>query len=113
VPEIVLHFEAGTDAEAVARQLQERANALPGVTSAQAEGYPKRGMPEVILVLTVLGTVLNNGASTLDALKRFIESAKGVGHALGLGQVKVEVGTKQVEPAALTDAHAIDIERGG
>ena len=113
MPEITLHFDAGTDAEAVAAQLQERANALPGVTSAQAEAYPKRGAPEIILILTTATTVLASGAGALVALKSFIEAAKGVGDALGLGKVRVEVGTKQVEPAALTDQHVIDIERGG
>ena len=113
MPEIILHFDAGTDAEAVAERLQAQANALPGVTSAQAEAYPKRGAPEIILVLTMAAAVLNSGAGTLVALKRFIESAKGVGDALGLGKVRVEVGTKQVEPAALTNEHAFDIERGG
>ena len=113
MPEIVLHFDAGTDAEAVARQLQAQASALPGVTSAQAEAYPKRGAPEIILALTVAATVLNSGAGTLDALKRFIESCKGVAGALGLGNLRIEIGTRQVAPAALTDEHVIDIERGG
>ena len=113
MPEIILHFDAGTDAQAVARQLQAQANALPGVTSAQAEAYPKRGAPEIILVLGVAAAVLNSGAGTLDALKRFIESCKGVGTALGLGNIRIEIGTKQVAPAALTDEHVVDIERGG
>ena len=113
MPEIVLHFDAGTDAEAVAAQLQARANALPGVTSAQAEAYPKRGAPEIILILTTATAVLTAGTGTLVALKSFIEAAKGVGDALGLGKLRVEVGTKQVEPAALTQEHASEIERGG
>jgi hypothetical protein len=113
VPEIILHFDAGTDAQAVAKQLQEQATALPGVTSAQAEAYPKRGAPEIILALTLAATVLNSGASTLDALKKFIESCKGVAGALGLGNLRIEIGTRQVAPAALTDEHVVDIERGG
>lgn len=113
MPEIVLHFDAGTDADAVAKLLQVQANTLEGVTGAEAEVYPKRGAPEIILVLTVATTLLTQGASTLDALKKFIESAKGVGHALGLGNLRVEVGSQQVAPAALTAEHVIDIERGG
>ena len=113
MPEIILHFDAGTDAQAVAKQLQEQAIALPGVTSAQAEAYPKRGAPEIILALTLAATVLNSGASTLDALKKFIESCKGVAGALGLGNLRIEIGTRQLAPAALTDEHVVDIERGG
>ncbi len=113
MPDIILHFDAGTDADAVAKLLQVQANTLEGVTAAEVEVYPKRGAPEIILVLTVAATLLNQGSATLDALKKFIESAKGVGHALGLGNLRVEVGSKQVEPAALTDQHVVDIERGG
>ena len=113
MPEIVFHFDAGTDAQAVATQLQAQANALPGVTSAQAEAYPKRGAPEIILALTVAATVLNSGASTLDALRKFIDACKGVATSLGLGNLRIEIGTKQVAPAALTEEHVIDIERGG
>ena len=40
MPEIILHFDAGTDAQAVATQLQAQATTLPGVTSAQADVYP-------------------------------------------------------------------------
>ena len=57
--------------------------------------------------------MLNSGASTLDALKKFIESCKGVAGALGLGNLRIEIGTKQVAPAALTEEHVVDIERGG
>jgi len=113
VPEIILHFDAGTDADAVSKLLQVQANALPGVTSAQAEAYPKRGAPEIILALTLATTVLNSGATTLESLKKFIEACKGVASALGLGNVRIEIGSKQVAPAALTDEHVVDIERGG
>lgn len=113
MPEIVLHFDAGSDADAVAKLLQVQAHTLAGVSAAEAEVYPKRGTPEIILALTVAATVLNQGASTLDALKKFIDAAKGVGHSLGLGNLRVEVGSKQVDAAALTAEHVIDIERGG
>ncbi len=113
MPEIILHFDAGTDADAVAKLLQVQAQTLEGVTAAEAEVYPKRGAPEIILALSVAATVLNQGAGTLEALKKFIEAAKGVGSALGLGNLRIEVGSKQVAPAALTDEHVIDIERGG
>ena len=113
MPEIILHFDAGTDADAVARLLQVQANTLEGVTAAEAEVYPKRGAPEIILVLTVAATLLNQGAATLDSLKKFIDAAKGVGNALGLGNLRIEVGSKQVAPAALTDEHIVDLERGG
>ncbi len=33
--------------------------------------------------------------------------------ALGLGNLRIEIGSKKVAPAALTDEHVIDIERGG
>ncbi len=115
MPEIILHFDGGADADAdaVARLLQAQANTLEGVTAAETEVYPKRGAPEIILALTVAATVLNQGATMLESLKKFIEAAKGVGSALGLGNLRIEVGNKQVAPAALTDEHAIDIERGG
>lgn len=113
MPEIILHFDAGTDADAVAKLLQVQAHTLEGVTAAEAEVYPKRGAPEIILALTVAATVLNQGATTLESLKKFIEAAKSVGIALGLGNLRIEVGSKQVAPAALTDEHVIDIERGG
>lgn len=113
MPEIILHFDAGTDAEAVAKLLQLQANALPGVTAAQAEAYPKRGAPEIILALTLAATVLNTGTTTLESLKKFIEACKGVATSLGLGNLRIEIGSKQVAPAALTDEHVDDIERGG
>ena len=113
MPELILHVDAGTDAEAVARLLQVQASALPGVTAAEADAYPKRGASEIIIALTLAATVLNSGATTLDSLKKFIESFKGVATALGLGNLRIEIGRKQVEPAALTDEHVIDIERGG
>lgn len=113
MPEIVLHFDAGADADAVAKLLQVQASTLEGVTAAEAEVYPKRGAPEIILALTVAATLLNQGASTLESLKKFIEAAKGVGVALGLGNLRIEIGSKQVEPAALTSEHVVDIERGG
>ena len=113
MPEIILHFDAGTDAQAVAKLLQAQAATLAGVTSAEAEAYPKRGAPEIILALTVAATVLNQGTTSLESLKKFIDAAKAVGVSLGLANLRLEIGTKQVAPAALTDADVIDIERGG
>ena len=113
MPEIILHFDAGTDAQAVAKLLQAQAATLAGVTSAEAEAYPKRGAPEIILALTVAAMVLNQGTTSLESLKKFIDAAKAVGVSLGLGNLRLEIGTKQVAPAALTAADVIDIERGG
>jgi hypothetical protein len=112
MPEIILHFDAGADAEKLAKALQEHAITLPGVEVAEADAYPSRGMEEIILTLTLATTVLQNGATTLDALKRFIESCKGVAGALGLGHPRVEVGMQQIEPEALTAEHAKQVQSG-
>ena len=110
--ELVLHFDAGADAEAVATQLRQQAAALQGVDSAEAETYHQRGVTEIILVLGLAATVLNSGAATLDALKRFIESCKGLGGTLGLGNLRIEIGSKVLTPAELTPEHASRIETG-
>lgn len=112
MPELILHFDAGPDAEAMARTLQERAVALQGVDSAEAEAFHQRGVSEIVLALTLAVTVLNTGATTLDALKKFIESFKGVAGALGLRNLRVEVGSKVVAPTDLTSEHASTIEGG-
>ncbi len=112
MPEIVLHFDAGADAATVANTLRERTAALPGVEAATAEAYPSRGVQEVILALTLASTVLETSASTLDALKHFIESCKGVAGALGLRHPRVELGMQQIAPEALTQEHAKELQSG-
>lgn len=109
MPEIVLHFDSAGDAEAIAKQLQERAAELPGVAEAQAEASRSRGVTEIILILNVAVELIGTSASALDVVKRLIESGKGVWGALGLAHPRVEVGMRQIAPEALTAHHAEEL----
>jgi hypothetical protein len=113
MPEIILHFEASGDAEATAVQLQQRVATLPGVEAAEAEASRSRGVVEIILTLQLAAALFGGAAGALDQLKRMIESGKGVWHALGLGQPKVEVGMERVAPDALTETHAKELVSHG
>jgi len=110
MPKIVLHFnaEADADVDELAVALQQRAAELPGVEHAEAEGDSARSIDvqEVILILTVAGTVLEAGAYTLNSLKHFIESLKAFAEPLGLREPTVEVGDENVSPSALTPSQA-------
>lgn len=113
MPEIVIHFDAGADAAAVAKLLQVQAGALEGVSAVETQVYPKRGTPEIVAAITVATGLITSGALALDALRKFIDAAKGVGTSLGLGNIRVEIGSRVVAPEALTHQDVIDIERGG
>jgi hypothetical protein len=113
--QIVLHFDAAADADvdALAAALQQHAAALDGVETAEAEADRTRSIvPDLILYLTLAGTVLGTGATTVDALTKFIHSCKGLATELGLGQPRVEVGMEQVAAADLTPAHAKALQAG-
>jgi hypothetical protein len=112
VSEIVLHFTAGpgTDLSGLQAALERRTAALQGVQKARAEVEDNRDpVTTVLLTLTLGAELFSHGADMLDALKRFIDSAKGVAESLGLRDARLEVGMQQVPPEALTAAHAAEI----
>ena len=109
MPELVLHFDpaSGIDVDAVARALQERAAAMPEVDAAESEvDHSRTDIPDVLVALTMATTILSNGATALDALRKAIHAVKGVAEELGLLNARVEVGMAQVPAAALTDDQA-------
>ena len=87
--ELAQACQAGT-LQADGRRLWERANVAYGLWFAQ-----RQQDPAVAEVAT---------PSAPEAAARA---------ALGLGNLRIEICSKQVAPAALTDEHVIDIERGG
>lgn len=109
MPEIVLHFDADAQADlvAVVAALEAQGLKLDDVDSASAQADRSRmSAPEVLLVLTVATTILNNSATALDALQKTLHALKGVINECRLKNPRVEVGMSQVPAADLTEAQA-------
>jgi hypothetical protein len=64
------------------------------------------GVDDIIVVLTVSAGLLSAGAATLEALKKLIDAAKGVGESLGIHKVSVERRGRVVDSESLTEADA-------
>jgi hypothetical protein len=81
---ITLHFDTapGTDAAALAAQLQSGLADLPGVEKAIARPVQSRDLTiaatAVMSFLTVAPVVIGHAADLLDSIKRFIVSCDGL-----------------------------------
>jgi hypothetical protein len=64
------------------------------------------GVDDIIIVLTVSAQLLGAGALTLEALKRLIDAAKGVGQSLGIEHLSVEGHGRVVDSKDVTEADA-------
>lgn len=107
--ELVLHFDPaeGVDPGAAVEALRRRLTELAEVADASAEvDHARTSLPDVLVVLTMATTILTNGATALDALRKAIHAAKGLAEELGLRNARAEVGMAQVPVATLTDAQA-------
>ncbi len=113
--EITLYFPAGSapDPEALAQTLQEGCARLEHVESAEVASDRVIDVNDIIVVLTVSAQVLGAGALTLEALKKLIDAAKGVGASLGIHKVSVEGHGRVVDSDALTEADARAIAGSG
>ena len=85
---LTLHFETapGTDAAALAAQLQSGLAALPDVERAGAQPVATRdlGATEMAIMgfLTVAPIVLTKAAAIIDALKQVVQSSEGLRNAI-------------------------------
>lgn len=96
-----LHFETapGTDAAALAAELQSGLSALPEVEHAGAQPIASRdlGATEMAIMgfLTVAPVMLTKAADIIDALKRIVQSSQGLRNAV------VELHGKRIPVAEL------------
>ncbi len=113
--EITLYFPAGStpDPEALAAALQERCSQLEHVETAEVASDRVIGIDDIIVVLTISAKLLGAGALTLEALKKLIDAAKGVGQSLGIHTLSVEGHGRVVDSEALTEADAKAISDAG
>jgi hypothetical protein len=85
---LTLHFDTapGTDASALAAQLQSGLAALPDVERSGAQPLASRdiGTTEMAIMgfLTVAPIVLTKAADIVDALKRLVQSSEGLRNAI-------------------------------
>jgi hypothetical protein len=98
---LTLHFETapGTDAAALAAELQSGLAALPEVERAGAQPIASRdlGATEMAIMgfLTVAPVMLTKAADIIDALKRIVQSSQGLRNAV------VEIHGKRIPVAEL------------
>jgi hypothetical protein len=98
---LTLHFETapGTDAAALAAELQAGLAALPEVQRAGAQPIASRdlGATEMAIMgfLTVAPVMLTKAADIIDALKRIVQSTEGLRNAV------VELHGKRIPVAQL------------
>jgi hypothetical protein len=113
--EVTLYFPAGSapDPEELAGMLRERCAQLEHVEGAEIASDRVIGVDDIIVVLTVSAKLLGAGALTLEALKKLIDAAKGVGESLGIHKVAVEGQGRVVDSEALTEADAKAIGGAG
>jgi hypothetical protein len=113
--EITLYFPAGSapDPEALAQALRERCAQLSQVEGAELASDRVVGIDDIIVVLTLSAQLLAAGALTLEALKKLIDAAKGVGESLGIHKVSVEGRGRIVDSESLTEADAKAITDAG
>jgi 3-dehydroquinate synthase class II len=96
-----LHFDTapGTDANALAAELQSGLAALPDVERAGAQPIASRdlGATEMAIMgfLTVAPVMLTKAADIIDALKRIVQSSEGLRNAV------VEIRGRRVPVAEL------------
>ena len=79
MPELTLHFETdqGTDIHAVAAEVQQKLQVIDGVTSANAEAMELRTMGglEIIAVISLVTTVVQNTSTLLKAVDDLVNTA--------------------------------------
>ena len=88
MPDILLHFETapGTDASALAAQLQSALATLPDVQHSGAQPIASRdfGATAALVMgfITVAPIVLNKASDLIDAIKRLVQSSEGLRNAI-------------------------------
>jgi hypothetical protein len=110
--ELTFHFEVpvGTELQTSASEMQAKVAGLPHVEASAAtpENF-RAGLPEIMLVLTLGATLIQNSASAVDALTHLVKSIKALAQECGLRGARVEIGMRQVPVDQLTpdDAKAL------
>jgi len=106
MPDLVMHFEAGQEADlnSVALALGAKASELPDVERAEARPEHLRaiGVTEVLLIITVTTELIKDAGALEDALKHLIDSTKKLAESLGLRKSRAEMGMRQVPLDKLT-----------
>ncbi len=108
MPILNVYFEAvpNADLQQAAAEVQEKAAALPEVTSASAEAVVTRGLgpQEIMMAMQVAARVMTSAAGAVVALTTLIQGLEKLAAEMpALNKVLVQVGLKKVPVGQLTD----------
>ncbi len=105
MPELTVFFEAkpGADLKQAAAAVQEKAAALPNVSSASAQAMVTHGIGPQEIMMTAT-TIMGSATVGIVALTALIQALNKLGDEVPvLGNVLVQVGLKKVPADQLTE----------
>jgi hypothetical protein len=111
--ELTLHFETDrdTDAHAVAAEVQQTLPAVDGVANANAKAMQLRTMGglEIIAVISLAATVVQNTATLMKAVDDLVKTCQAISARFpGLRKPSIEIGLRKVPIDQVTEQDALE-----